>query len=110
MFERNIRRSARRQVQHDIGASLDGFEKWLENLRRLSRVPVDGIACVQMDDGRARFGGLNGGPRTCSAVIGRYSDIDGVWTNPVIAQVTITLPFAFSFTFRYSHGIDLSTA
>ena len=44
-----------------------------------------------MDDGGAGFGRADRGVGDLSAVTGRYGDIDGVWIEPVTAQVMIDL-------------------
>src|SRR4051794_25454936 len=40
----------------------------------------------------------------CSGVSGRYSDIDGVWVDPVIAQEMMTLRFEFFIVFLTVNG------
>ena len=54
-LDRHRRRAAGREVDDDVAPPRDVGGEFAEVLRILRRVPVDGIARVQMDDGSARF-------------------------------------------------------
>lgn len=54
-------------------------------------MPGVGLARMQMHDGRARLGGFDRRLGDLVRVTGRWGDIDGVWTEPVMAQVMMTL-------------------
>ena len=62
------------------------------------RAPVLRIARVQMHDRRAGFRRVDRRLGDLPAVTGRRGDIDGVWTEPVTAQVMMTLFFDATVT------------
>ena len=95
LLDRHRRSAAGGEVDHAVRALLDicrnGAKAW-----GAIGLPVVGIARVEMHDRRAgsaapmRFGDLR--RRT-----GRCGDIDGVWIEPVIAQVMMTLRLLMGF-------------
>ena len=103
--------AARGDVDDAIGALLDDFEERREGFRGLVGTTVFGIARMQVHDGRARFGGTNGRLGNLLALIGKYGDMEGVWIEPVTAQVMMTLRedgllvlSVIGFILRY-HGV-----
>ena len=65
---------------------------------------IDGIARMQMQDRRAGLGGFDAGLCDLSGVTGRYGDIDGVWIEPVGAQVIMTFRV---FSVSWVRSLDL---
>ena len=91
LLDRHGRRAAGGDVDHAVGALLDDLEERRERLRRLVGPAVLGVARVQVHHRRAGLRRADGGVRDLLAVIGRCGDIDGVWIEPVTAQVMMTL-------------------
>ena len=102
LLRRHGRRAAGGDVHHHVGALLDHLEERREGLRRLVGPAVLRVARVQVDDGGARLGRADRGVGDLArAVTGRCGDIEGVWIEPVTAQVMMTLrDFAMSVPSR----------
>lgn len=78
-------------VDHHVDAALDARQELRIQRRIRSRLAGVRLARMQMHDGRG-WPGLDGGAGDPPAVTRRWRMvIDGVWTEPVMAQVTMTL-------------------
>lgn len=54
------------------------------------RLAGDRVARVEMDDGGTSLAGADGGFGDFLGVTGRCGDMEGVWMEPVTAQVMMT--------------------
>ena len=77
---------------------LDDFEERLEGLGALIRPTVLWIARVKVHDRCARLGGAKRQSAISLGVTGRCGDIEGVWIEPVTAQLMMTFPLAMALS------------
>ena len=97
-LDRHVRRAAGRQIDHDIGRLLD-------DCAGTARTPRGSGPAGRRPDCARADGRSPRRPRAApsalsaisSAVTGRCGDIEGVWIEPVTAQLMMTFRLAMSF-------------
>src|SRR5262245_55366489 len=98
LFCRHRRRATGGDVHHHVGALFDHLEEWRKRLRSLVRPAVLRIARMQVHNRCPASAAPMAASAVSCAVTGRCGDIDGVWIEPVTAQVIMTLrDFAMTF-------------
>ena len=97
LLDGHVRRAAGGDIDHDVRRLLDAAQEGLECFGALIRPSIRRIARVQMHDRRAASAAPTRSRRFPRAVTGRCGDIEGVWIDPVTAQLTMTFRFPMTF-------------